>query len=340
MDGMAKIRAKPTRIACLAALGLLLGLGLVGVSGGAVSAGTNPVQEAGFETVNQWTFTKTMNAYAGTRITTWRTEGSRSYEIKYQAASGLLDAGSAELYQGEVDLTDADAIVFDTQMYGWSLSGVTLVASAYIDDTELWSREVPLPTTVYLHESFDVSGYTGAHRLSFRLENSAVTTTAPGGRFRFDNVRVNYASESIGLAGQNYLDSVEGITFPSAEPGSVVANPTNNQSETQAFGGVGEARPVATLVNYGSAPYIMYFAISAFENGVVASEYYLINDKGAECADADAVSTAVEFDSLMATDLTMQPGEDDARDLYLKIQLSDQAGKTGISSITILGEKE
>jgi hypothetical protein len=341
MNGIAVTRGKPGSVKCwLVALGLVIGVVLAGASAERVSAGTNPVLEPGFETVNQWTFASTMDTYYGRRTTAWETEGSRSYEIRYQATSGLLGAGAAELYQDNVDLTDADAIIFDTQLYGWSLPAETLIASVYIDDAEVWSQEVPLSTTVYYNQSFDVSGYTGPHRLTFHLENQEVTSTTPGGRFRFDNVRISYTSESIGLAGQNYEDTVAWITFPAAEPGTIVANPYNNQSETQQFGPAGEALPVATLINYGSAAYIMYFEISAFENDVVESEYYLINDKGDGCADADAINNLVEFDDLIVTGVTVLPGPDNARDLYLKILLSDRAGKTGWSYLTILGEKE
>ena len=324
----------------LMVLGLLLAFMLCQDNGEDVRAGTNPVAEPGFETVDYWTFTSTMDTYRGRQTTSWETQGSRSYEIRYQAASGKLGADSAELYQDNVDLTDADAIIFDTQLYGWSIASDTLTASVYIDDTEVWSRNVPLASTVYLNESFDVSNYLGYHEISFHLDNAEVSSTVSGGRFRFDNIRLDFTSESIGLAGQNYDDTVAWITFPAGDPGEIVVDPYNNQSETQQFGDAGEAHPVTTLVNYGSAPYIMSFEVSEFENGVVESEYYLINDKGAACPDADAISNLVEFDTLIAANVTIQPGPENAKDLYLKILLSDIAGKTGYSYLTILGEKE
>lgn len=324
----------------LAVVGLLLAIALVSGNAGGALAGTNPVQEPGFETVTQWTFNSTTDNYTGRQTTSWETEGSRSYEIRYQAASGKMDAGSAEIYRANVDLTDADAIVFDTQLYGWSLTVGKLVASVHIDDTEVWSRDVPTAATVYLHESFDVSSYSGNHTLSFHLDNDVPENTITGGRFRIDNIRLDYTSESIGFAAQNYEDTVDWLIFPAGEPGTMVSNPSNNQSETQQFGAAGEARPVATLINYGSANYIMSFEISEFEFGIVESEYYLINNRGEACADAAAISNLADFDTLIATGVTLSPGPENAKDFYLKILLSNVAGKTGFSNISILGEKE
>ncbi len=93
-----------------------------------------------------------------------------------------------------------------------------------------------------------------------------------------------------------------------------------------------------TLLNGGSATYTIWYGITTFTNGVVASEYYLVNDKGAACADASAVSNAVTFDTPTSTGVTIAPGAGNEKDLYLKITLSSVAGESGSSTITILGE--
>lgn len=324
----------------LVVLGVLLGIMLWRGNTESVRAGTNPVEEPGFESTDYWTFTSTMDTYRGRTTTSWKTQGSRSYEIRYQAASGKLDASSAELYQEDIDLTDADAIIFDAQLYGWSITTDMITASVYIDDTEVWSMDMPLSTTAYLNQSFDVSNYLGYHEISFHLDNAEVSSTVSGGWFRFDNIRLDFTSESIGIAGQTYDETVAWLTFPAGDPGTIVDHPYNNQSETQEFGEAGEAHPVTTLVNYGSSPYIMSFEISEFENGIVESEYYLINEKGAACLDSNEICNLADFDTLIGTDITIEPGPDNAKDFYLKIKLSDVAGKMGYSDITILGEKE
>jgi hypothetical protein len=308
------------------------------VSNQAAWAGSNPISEPSFETVNNWTFSRTMITYSGGQETAWQTDGDYSYEVGYQAALGLLGAGSAELYQ-DVDLTDVDRIWFDAQLYAWSLNLGTLMAKVYIDDDELWTEDVPLSETEYLNESIDVSAYSGTCRIRFYLKNYAVLGIAPGGRFRFDNLRVDLVSESIQIKAQDYLTDVAEITFPAGAPGAVISNPSNDQLETQIFGGAGTAKPVVTLVNNGSTSYRIYYQVSAFTSGIVANEYYLINSKGEACTSADSVSNVFTFGTPVDTGITLGEGIDNAKDLYLKIALSNVAGKSGTSTLTILGEK-
>lgn len=141
---------------------------------------------------------------------------------------------------------------------------------------------------------------------------------------------------TIAVKAQDYSTDVGNITFPEGTPGATVSNPSNDQSETQAFGGAGTAKPVVTLVS--DATYTVYYEISAFTNSVVANEYYLVNDKGAACADADSVSNAVTFGAVTSTGVTINSGTDNAKDLYLKVVLSSTAGKSGTSTLSILGE--
>jgi type II secretory pathway pseudopilin PulG len=141
---------------------------------------------------------------------------------------------------------------------------------------------------------------------------------------------------TIAIKAQDYSTDVAEITFPAGTPGATISNPSNDQSETQTFGDAGTAKPVVTLVS--DATYTVYYQITEFSGDVVASEYYLLNDKGAVCADAASVSNAVTFDSITSTSTTIDAGTDNAKDFYLKVVLSSSAGKSGSSTLTILGE--
>ena len=128
-------------------------------------------------------------------------------------------------------------------------------------------------------------------------------------------------------------------------PGATVSEPYNNVDGTgspQAFGAAGTAKPVVTLVNTADIQYTIWYNITTFSEGVVSEEYYLINDKGAACANADAITNAVTFGADTATTTTIaatgDAGENDEKDLYLKVVLSALAGKSGTSTIAILGE--
>ncbi|AKG53245.1 hypothetical protein DGWBC_0566 [Dehalogenimonas sp. WBC-2] len=148
-------------------------------------------------------------------------------------------------------------------------------------------------------------------------------------------------SASIEVRDQTYLLAVADITFPAASPGTAVTNPANDHSQTQLFGDAGTAKPVVTLVNTADIAYIVWYNITEFSNGIVTAEYFLVNDQGAACADAAAVTGSVTFGSNQSTGVTIGKATDGAaaqKDLYLTITLSSVALKSGTSTITILGE--
>ena len=156
-------------------------------------------------------------------------------------------------------------------------------------------------------------------------------------------VDVDYTpfSPAIEIRSQNYLTAVTAITFPEGATGATVSQPYNDadgSGSPQAFGDAGVAKPVVTLYNGGSATYTIWYNIATFTEGIVSSEYYLINAKWAACTSADSITNAVTFDADTSTGTTIATGEGQEKDLYLKITLSDVAGKTGTSTLTILGE--
>lgn len=151
------------------------------------------------------------------------------------------------------------------------------------------------------------------------------------------------SSTTIRICALDYTTSVTTITFPSRSPSSTVSNPYNNfngSSNSQSFGQAGIARPVVTLVNTDSNIHTIWYNISSFTNGVVANEYFLINDKGAACTSASKIVNAVEFGTNVSTGVSIGAiGSDTAKkDLYLKITLANVWGRSGSSTITILGE--
>jgi hypothetical protein len=145
-------------------------------------------------------------------------------------------------------------------------------------------------------------------------------------------------SAAIDIRAQNYTTSVSTITFPQGAPETTISQPYNSQSETQIFGGAGTAKPVVTLYNSGASTLKIWYNISTFTNDIVISEYYLVNNKGAACANESCISNSVIFDTDTDTGITIAAGVGNEKDFYLKIVLSAIAGKTGNSTLTILGE--
>ena len=86
--------------------------------------------------------------------------------------------------------------------------------------------------------------------------------------------------------------------------------------------------------------------ICLISEGVVSSENYVIIAKGGACANADAITESATLDgsNYVATGTVTtiaaagDGGEADERDLYLKVTLGTPWGKTGNSTLTILGE--
>ncbi|HBA36939.1 TPA: hypothetical protein DCZ15_03650 [Candidatus Falkowbacteria bacterium] len=148
-------------------------------------------------------------------------------------------------------------------------------------------------------------------------------------------------STAIEVRAQNYTTAISTITFPEGAPETTVSQPYNDidgVGSPQIFGGAGIAKPVVTLYNGGGTGLIIWYNITTFTNGIVSDEYYLINDKGAICADASAINNAAVFDTDTDTGTTIAAGAGNEKDLYLKTVLSLVAGKTGNSTLTILGE--
>jgi len=150
------------------------------------------VYEPSFETVNYWTFyTAVPLIYSGSQTTEWKTQGDYSYEIYYQSVIGELGTSYAELYQ-DANLTDVNTLLFDAELYSWTLfGGVTITASVRVDNDILWSAQLSTTNTEYLSQAIDVSSYTGVHTIRFRLSNTALLSAGAGGWFRFDNIRVD-----------------------------------------------------------------------------------------------------------------------------------------------------
>jgi hypothetical protein len=155
-------------------------------------------------------------------------------------------------------------------------------------------------------------------------------------------------STAIEIRAQNYTTLVSDITFPAGDPSTVVSLPTNGVGvEVQTFSTTpGDAKPVVTLVNTAAVAYNVWYNITAFSNSIVSSENYVIIVKGGACANAAAITESATLDgsnhvttgTVTTIAATGDGDEADERDLYLKVTLGTSWGKTGASTLTILGE--
>jgi len=145
---------------------------------------------------------------------------------------------------------------------------------------------------------------------------------------------INQAT-TISIKDQTGETDITTIAFPAGDPGAVVSNPSNSESDLQVFGAEGVAKPVVTLDSPSS--YTVWYQVEDFTNSVVASENFALLASGAACADADAVSTAMTLDnSPYTTEISITDAA--VMDLYLKVTLGAVAGENGTSTLAILGE--
>ncbi len=145
-------------------------------------------------------------------------------------------------------------------------------------------------------------------------------------------------STAIEIRAQDGLTEISTITFPSSTISTEVTNPSNSESETQAFGS--SSLPVATLVT--STAYIAHITITSLVTwtDVATDENYYIDTAHARNITVSTFNTnKVAYSSWgVDADTGVTLATVNANDLYLSIDLTASAGKSGTSTLTILGE--
>ncbi len=135
--------------------------------------------------------------------------------------------------------------------------------------------------------------------------------------------------------------SVATITFPQGAPGATISAPYNNvdgSGEPQVLSAT-VSEPVVKIKNtHGSQSYNIVLEITTWTNNIVNMEYYNLATDGATNIQVvtDELSNANGATRTVSTGVSITAGA--YKDLYLKLVLSDVAGKTGTSTLAVLGE--
>jgi hypothetical protein len=140
---------------------------------------------------------------------------------------------------------------------------------------------------------------------------------------------------------RNVADSadVTTITFPAGNPEAVISNPTGNVNVQVLTATASEAAPVAILKS--AAAYTLWYnvtSISTWGDAVASEKLYTI----AIAAELDLTTFGTNAYNMTAwgTDQTttqaLAAGVN--KELYLQVTLTALGGKTGTSTLTILGE--
>jgi len=147
------------------------------------------------------------------------------------------------------------------------------------------------------------------------------------------------SATTISVVGKVADTAVTTITFPEGAPSATVSAPYNDVdtvSDAQVLGAA-DSEPVVRLKNGSGVDYLVTLEITTWTNGIAASEDYelvVTTDTTIE-----AVASVLSVDGNAAgvpTSISIPSTEYKA--LYLELVLSAVAGKTGNSTLTVLGE--
>lgn len=158
-----------------------------------------------------------------------------------------------------------------------------------------------------------------------------------------DNTATQQASTAkattISVVGKVADTAITTITFPEGAPSATVSTPYNNVdtvSDSQVLSGT-VSEPVVRLKNGSGGTLNVTLEITTWSNSIAASEdYELVATTNTTIA---AVASALSTDGNAAsvpTGIGITTGAYKA--LYLELVLSSVAGKTGNSTLTVLGE--
>ena len=192
-------------------LSLALGLVLTMLSAGrAMGAINNPSFEADgdllwLDSGNATGWTDNVASPFGGNVAAfnYHTDGLYGARV-FTTTSGTFSAGTDARVSQSVDLTGVGQLLFDAKLsvHSYTISFPSwqsfAEAAFYVDSTMKWSSQTP---GTYADQAIDVTGLSGLHTLSFRLQaNSA----GSGGDdisnwFEFDNVRAVPEPASLSL---------------------------------------------------------------------------------------------------------------------------------------------
>ena len=144
---------------------------------------------------------------------------------------------------------------------------------------------------------------------------------------------------TVTVVGKVADTAIATITFPEGAPSATVSVPYNDvdTSSDPQFLDTTASEPVVRLKNTSTGTLNVWLEITTWANGVAASEdYELVVTTDAAVAVVDNVLSS--NGNAASVDTTVQIPTTEYRALYLELVLSSLAGKTGTSTLTVLGE--
>lgn len=144
---------------------------------------------------------------------------------------------------------------------------------------------------------------------------------------------------TIEIVGKVADTAVGTIIFPEGAPSAIISDPYNSVDTNTApqVLHATTSEPVVRLKNTSGGTLTVWLGITSWTNDAVVSERYELVDTTA--TEVQTVTTVLSADGTAASVNTAATIADAAyKALYLEVTLGALAGKTGTSTLTILGE--
>ena len=135
--------------------------------------------------------------------------------------------------------------------------------------------------------------------------------------------------------------AVSTITFPEAAPGTTVDTPFNHidgSGDPQVLSTTASEPAVKIKNTHASASYNVVLEITTWTNSLVDKEYYNLAGDGATNIDAVTTELSAANGGANTVSTGVSIGAAAYKDLYLKLGLTSVGGKTGTSTLSVLGE--
>ena len=135
--------------------------------------------------------------------------------------------------------------------------------------------------------------------------------------------------------------AVSTITFPEAAPGTTVDAPYNNvdgSADPQVLSATASEPAVKIKNTHASASYNVVLEITTWTNSLVDKEYYNLAGDGVTTIDTVTTELSVANGGANTVSTGVSIGAATYKDLYLKLGLTSVGGKTGTSTLSVLGE--
>ncbi len=144
---------------------------------------------------------------------------------------------------------------------------------------------------------------------------------------------------TVSIVGKVADTAITTITFPEGAASATISTPYNNVdtvTDAQVVAG-SDSEPVVRLNNTSGGTLQAWLEITTWSDGVAASEdYELVTTATTNVAVVDDVLSADGNSASVDTSVTIPTTE--YRALYLELVLSALSGKSGTSTLTVLGE--